>query len=81
MNEVPPWIPESISHKKLNKFLSSAKKQPLDSNQTSFQSYEENENFEKVLLEWSKLSKELLTSLNKSEGYLKSKEGKWCNKD
>ncbi len=70
MNEIPSF-PESISHKKLNKFLSHAQKGPKDEANINIEFQEERQNFEELLNNWSSISKDLLESLKKSENHLK----------
>ncbi len=74
MNEIPS-IPESISHKKLNKFLSQALKELNIDNNVNIESLEEKENFEDLLNTWSSVSKELLASLKRSEKHLSNIKG------
>ena len=70
MDEVP-LIPESISHKRLNKFLSHAKKETTEAFKESYKSLEGQENIEELLENWKIISKELLKSLKNNEKYFK----------
>lgn len=77
MNEIPS-IPESISHKRLNKLLSHAKKEfkgVLDESQKDIEFNKEQESFEELLSNWSSVSKELIQSLRKNENYLNQSKG------
>ena len=74
MNEIPS-IPESISHKKLNKFFSHAIKEQASSKNVNIEFQQEKDNFQELLANWSSLSKELLESLRKSEKHLNNLKG------
>ena len=72
MSETPP-IPESISHKKLNKLLLHAKKEIQDKLTTHDHLIKEEEahKIDLILSKWESLSIEVLESLKNSENYLK----------
>ncbi len=74
MNEIPS-IPESISHKKLNKFFSHALKEQSNGQDVNAEFQQEKENFQELLNSWSSLSKELLESLKRSEKHLNNMKG------
>ena len=69
LNEVPA-IPESVSHKKLSKFLSHAQKEVHNAFETNYESLNEQENIHILLANWKSVSKELLENLKNSEEYL-----------
>ena len=75
MNEIP-FFPESISHKKLNKLLFNAQKDLIRNERSvNIESQEEKDRIEELLANWSSTSKDLLTSLKKSEKDLKDLKG------
>ncbi len=62
MQEIPP-VPESISHKKLKKLFSDARKDFNATTEHSSQTSEEKQKLENLLLTWATSSKELLRAL------------------
>ncbi|WP_269623372.1 MATH domain-containing protein [Prochlorococcus marinus] len=66
MNEPLP-IPESISHKKLNKFLSHAKKDTNSTSKDISYKIDKKEKLKESLQEWSISSKKLLAILRQNE--------------
>ena len=74
VQEVPP-VPESISHKKLKKLFSHAKK-GLDGITDDYNpSTEGKERIEKLLLTWATASKELLEGLREENSSLSEVKG------
>ena len=75
-----PFIPEFISHKKLNEFLSNSRKKQSQQNGegNSVRSAEEkNQTFENLLTSWEELSKEVINNLHEIENHpTKGKNGK-----
>ncbi len=69
MQEIPPF-PESISHKKLKKLFSHAKKDLNETANDYNPSTEGKERLEKLLFTWETASKELLEGLRKENSYL-----------
>ena len=68
-------LPAAISHKKLNALLSKAKLETLTANDPFNDYSQEKKDFEKLLLNWSSLSEELLRALNTSQEHLKEGRG------
>ncbi len=67
MSELPQ-IPLSISHKKLKKFLTNAKKDFSLGHSENIDTRKEN-NLKKLLEEWNNLSQEVVIELNKNESF------------
>lgn len=67
MNEIPHF-PQSISHKKLTKFMLNAQKDDLNCSidEESINS-SEYENYKELLEEWELISKEMLSNLAKKD--------------
>ena len=69
MSEVPS-VPESISHKELKKFLDSYQHQFTNAQHQTTLFSQKQKAFEKLLITWSTLSKELLFELSNKNDYL-----------
>ncbi len=74
MQEIPQ-VPESISHKKLKKLFSHAKKDFNENADNNIPSTEEKERLEKLLFTWSSASKELLKALREESSSLSEFKG------
>ena len=74
MQEIPQ-VPESISHKKLKKLFSHAKKDLSGSAADHSPSTLEKERLEKLLCTWATASKELLKGLREDDSSLSELKG------
>ncbi len=61
------FTPNSISHKELNSFLTKAKKEMLCIGTSENNEIYENEEFNHLISDWTKVSKQILLMLNKQD--------------
>ncbi len=65
-----PLSPNSISHKELNALLSKAKKEISTIDNTGSDEINENQEFNDLIKDWTKISQEILSMINKKDEVL-----------